>query len=82
LGIGSFSRTKTVNIQIAEGDMVFTYFTVEGIHDTGEIMGYPATGKHIRYNAQYTVRVREETIIEIWATMDGHIILKQLGIVK
>ena len=37
-------ETKTINLQIAEEDKVFTLFTVEGIHDTGKIWDYPPTG--------------------------------------
>lgn len=82
LGVYSFDKTKTVNFQISEDDKVFTYFTVEGTHNSGELMGYPATGKHIRYNAQYTARFDNGLIVEIWATMDGHTVLKQLGIIN
>ena len=81
LGGGGFHKTKTVNIQIAEGDKVFTLFTVEGVHDMGDCMGYPPTGKHIRYNAQYTARFEKGLITEIWATMDGHLLLNQLGVI-
>jgi len=82
LGIGGFEKTKTINLQIAEGDKVFTLFTVEGIHDTGKIWDYPPKGKKIRYNAQYTARFENDLIVEMWATMDGHTVLKQLGIIK
>jgi hypothetical protein len=78
LGTGSFHKTKTINLQIAEGDKVFTLFTVEGVHDIGDCIGYLPTGKHIRYNAQYTARFEDGLIVEIWATMDGHLLLKQL----
>jgi predicted nucleotidyltransferase len=82
LGIGGFEKIKTINLQIAEGDKVFTLFTVEGIHDTGKIWDYPPEGKKIRYNAQYTAKFENGLIVEMWATMDGHTVLKQLGIIK
>ena len=81
LGCGGFNKTKSIVLQITEDDKVFTLFTVEGIHDVGDCMGYPATGKHIRYNAQYTARFESGLIVEIWATMDGHVVLKQMGII-
>ena len=81
LGLGGFDKKKTINFQIAEGDKVFTYFTVEGIHDKGNIWNYPPTEKKLRYNAQYTARFENGLIVEMWATCDGHIILRQLGIV-
>jgi len=81
LSIGSFKKNKNIVFQIAEGDKVFTYFTVEGIHDKGNIWNYPPTGKKLRYNAQYTAKFENGLIVEMWATCDGHIILKQLGIV-
>lgn len=48
----------------------------------GDLMGYPPTGKYIRYNAQYTARFENGLIVEMWATMDGHIVLRQLGIIN
>ena len=82
LGRGGFDKTKIINFQIAEMDKVFTYFTVEGIHDKGNIWEYPPTGKKLRYNAQYTARFENGLIVEMWATMDGHILLEQLGIIN
>jgi len=79
LGIGSFEKIKTINLQIAEGDKIFTLFTVEGIHDKGKIWDYSPTGRKIRYNAQYTARFENGLITEIWATCDGHTILKQIN---
>ena len=81
LGNGSFEKIKNIVFQIAEGDKVFTYFTVEGIHDKGKIWDYPPSGKKLRYNAQYTAKFENGLIVEMWATCDGHIILKQLGII-
>ena len=81
LGGGGFEKTKTINLQIAEGDKVFTLFTVEGIHDKGKIWDYSSTGKKVRYNAQYTARFENGLIVEMWATCDGHTILKQIGII-
>ena len=37
--------------------------------------------KKIRYNAQYTARFENGLIVEMWATCDGHTILKQIGII-
>ena len=82
LGRGGYKRTKTIIHQIAEEDKVSTLFIVEGIHDKGNIWQYPPTGKKVRYTAQYTARFENDKIVEIWATMDGHILLKQLGIIN
>ncbi|MDR2711962.1 MAG: ester cyclase [Clostridiales bacterium] len=82
LGIGSFPRTKDIVLQMAEYDKVYTLFTIDGNHTVGNCMGYPPTGKHIRYNAQYTARFENGLIVEMWATMDGHLVLKQLGVIE
>jgi hypothetical protein len=82
LNINGFYKRKIIIFQIAEGDKVCTFFTVEGIHDTGKIWDYSPTGKKIRYNAQYTARFENGLIVEIWATMDGHTLLRQLGIIN
>ena len=64
-----------------KGDKVFTLFTIEGILDKGKVWDYFSTGKKVRYNAQYTARFENGLIVEMWATCDGHTILKQIGII-
>ena len=80
LGKGGSPKEKSIVMQIAEDDKVFTYFTVMMTHNSGDLFGYPPTGRKVRYNAQYTTRFEDNLIVEVWATADGHVALKQMGI--
>ena len=48
----------------------------------GNFLGYPATGKNVRFYATYTVKFKNGLIAEIWAIADGLLALKQIGAIK
>lgn len=77
----SFSNMKfDVKNQIAEGDYVCTLLEAQA-DNTGEIMGYPATGKHARINLTDTTRFADGKIAENWVTWDTLGMLQQLGLI-
>jgi predicted ester cyclase len=78
LGEGAFEKTKKIIFQVAENDMVVTYFAIEGTH-ANDFMGIHATGKHARFYATYTAKFVNGKISELWAICDGHLALKQIG---
>lgn len=80
LGEGAFCKTKNIIFQVAENDMVVTYFYINGIH-VNDFMGFSATGKNARFYATYTAKFKNEQIAEIWAICDGHLALKQIGVI-
>ena len=77
LGDGAFKKKKNIIFQVAENDMVVTYFAIEGFH-VNDFMNVPATGKKVRFYATYTAKFKNELISEIWAICDGHLALKQI----
>jgi steroid delta-isomerase-like uncharacterized protein len=54
---------------IAERDMVSVRAVVEGIHK-GDLLGIPASGKHVRWDAVDVYRVADGKIAEEWAADD------------
>jgi hypothetical protein len=80
-GFGGFEKTKTLICQIAEGDKVFTSCIMEGIFDKGNIWGkHHPNGKKLRFTSQYITRFENGLIVEMWVLLEGHTILKQLGV--
>ena len=77
LGEGAFKKRKEIIFQVAENDLVVTYFAIEGTH-VNDFMGIRATGKHVRFYATYTAKFKNEKISELWAICDGHLALKQI----
>jgi steroid delta-isomerase-like uncharacterized protein len=54
---------------IAERDIVSVRATVEGTHQ-GELLGIPASGKHVQWDAVDVYRVADGKIAEEWAADD------------
>jgi steroid delta-isomerase-like uncharacterized protein len=63
---------------IAEGDKVVARCTVTGTH-AGDFFGIPATGKQIKINGVYIVRIADGKIAEHWGMNDEAGLLRQLG---
>lgn len=63
---------------IAEGDKVANYWTITGTH-SGELMGVPATGKHIEIYGMSLVRIEGGKIVEIWGASDQLGLMRELG---
>ena len=68
----------TVEDLIAEGDKVVARNSVTGTHQ-GEYMGRPPTGKSIRYNEIFIVRLAGGRIAETWGIVDVLAQMRQLG---
>jgi len=65
---------------IGEGDKVTWRISVHGTHES-EFRGVPATGKEVRFGAQYIFRFRDGKIVERWTNLDRLGVLVQLGAV-
>jgi predicted ester cyclase len=70
--------TAEIVDQLAEGDKVMTYKTFSGTH-TGEFMGIPPTGKHVRFDVMDIIRLADGRFVEHWGLIDQAGILRQLG---
>jgi predicted ester cyclase len=70
--------TATEQDIIAEGDTVAVRYVVEATH-TGDLLGIPATGRRVRWDAVDVYRVGNGTIVEEWVGDDLLAILVNLG---
>jgi predicted ester cyclase len=64
---------------VAEGDTVAVRYIVEATHK-GELLGIPATGRRVRWDALDVYRVSDGKIVEEWAGDDLLAILANLGV--
>jgi predicted ester cyclase len=73
----------TVELQVAEGDMVVTRVTARGTH-TGEyrgltFKGIPPTGKQVTWTETQIFRIADGKIVEQWSNEDDLGRLQQVG---
>ena len=71
--------TATEHDIIAEGDTVAVRYVVEATHK-GDLLGIPATGRRVRWDALDVYRVSNGKIVEEWAGDDMLAILANLGV--
>jgi len=72
------NKHQTIKMQIAEGDMVFTYCVATATH-SGTWFGIPATGKKLTYENLYISRFEDGKIAEHWVFLDAFGMLRQIG---
>lgn len=68
----------TIHLQLAEGDQVMTYKTLQGTH-LGEFMGIPATGKQVSFDLIDIFKVADGKIAAHWAVANMLGLLQQIG---
>ena len=71
----------TVEGQVAEGDIVVTWYVVRATH-LGAFGGVPATGKKIMLRAVNVHRIRNGLIVEHWGGSNSLEVLLELGVVR
>ena len=69
----------TLEMLIAEGDMVAAYATYSGRH-TGPMGEFPATGKSVEMKFMCIFRIVDDRIAELWVEVDNMTMLTQLGL--
>jgi steroid delta-isomerase-like uncharacterized protein len=69
----------SIDIQLAEGDMVATRFTSRGTHK-GTFMGVEPTNKELSWTGKTIDRISEGKIVESWANWEMMGKLQQLGV--
>ena len=72
-------RTDTIDLMIADGDMVGMRFRVQGTHE-GNFFGIPATGRTIDIQEVGAFRLEDGKIVEGWFMADEVELMKQLGV--
>jgi predicted ester cyclase len=79
--LGAFPDLKsTIDILVAEGDMVVSRSTGTGTH-TGELMGIAPTGKRMTVTTIAISRIAGGKIAEMWSEVDTMGMMQQLGVV-
>ncbi len=73
----------TVELQVAQGDLVVTRWTARGTH-TGEYRGLtykgiPPTGKQVTWTTTEIVRLVDSKVVEYWSNDDAVGRLQQIG---
>ncbi len=71
----------SIDIQIAEGDMVATRFTSMGTH-RGAFMGVEPTNRELTWTGISIDRISEGKIVESWANWDMMGMMQQLGAIS
>jgi predicted ester cyclase len=71
--------TATEQGIVAEGDTVAVRLVVEATHK-GDLLGIPATGRRVRWDAVDVDRVSDGKIVEEWAADDMPAVLVDLGV--
>ena len=66
---------------IADGDKVAVRFIVEATH-SGNLVGIPATGKKVRWDAVDVYHFKDGKITEEWAADDMAAVMHQVGAIK
>jgi len=68
----------TLDLLLAEGDLVAARWTMEGGH-TGQWGNQPPTGKHLRFSGVNIFRLAGGKVVEIWNHRDDLGVAQQLG---
>jgi predicted ester cyclase len=75
-----FETYFTIEEQIAEGDKVATRLTTRAIHNRGEYMGLPPTGKQAEVSGISIETLKDGKIVERQVSSDWHGMMQQLGL--
>jgi steroid delta-isomerase-like uncharacterized protein len=71
----------SIDIQVAEGDLVVTRFTSTGTH-RGTFMGVEPTNKKLLWTRITIDRISGGKIVESWANWDMMGMMQQLGVIS
>jgi predicted SnoaL-like aldol condensation-catalyzing enzyme len=72
----------TINMMVAEGDLVFVYSTYTGTHTGNGLLGFPSTGNKVKYDVVDMFRLRDGKLCEHWDVADTKAIFTQIGAIK
>ena len=70
----------TIDLQVAEGDLVVAHATTTGTMK-GEFAGMPPSGKTATWESIHIARVKDGKVVEHWSVEDQFSMLQQLGFV-
>ncbi len=70
--------TVTVDLQIAEDDIVVSHYTARGRHTLAAYQGIPITGREVMASGVQIWRVRDGLAVQDWNTFDEWGLVAQL----
>lgn len=70
----------TIEVEVAEDDLVTAYSIWRGTH-TGDFLGMPPSGRPVEYKVIDIVRFANGQIVEHWAVADTLTMFQQMGVV-
>jgi steroid delta-isomerase-like uncharacterized protein len=77
---GAFPDLKfTIEEIFSDGDMVCTRWSTDATHD-GDLMGLPATGKHVTGSGITIDKIEDGKVVESWNQWDNAGLMQQLGV--
>jgi len=71
----------TVDLQLAEGDLVVNRWTARGSHD-GELLGVPSTGRRVSFTGVSIQQIGGDKIEQEWALWEQLSVFQQVGALK
>ncbi len=71
----------TINMIVAEGDLVFVYGTYTGTHSGKGFLDLPPSGNRMNYDVVDMFRLRDGKLCEHWDVADTRTIFTQLGVI-
>lgn len=71
---------KAAEPVVSDGTFEALHVVLTGTHQ-GELMGIPATGKSVEFDATDIIRIRDGKIAEHWGTTDTMALMQQIGAV-
>jgi predicted SnoaL-like aldol condensation-catalyzing enzyme len=69
----------SINMLVAEGDLVFVYNTITATHLHEGFLHYPPTGNCVRYDVVDMFRLRDGKLGEHWDVADTRALFSQVG---
>ena len=72
----------TINMMVAEGDLVFVFSPYTGTHTGDGLLGLPPTGNKVKYDIVDMFRLRDGKLCEHWDVADTKTIFTQMGAIK
>jgi len=70
---------STINMMLAEDDMVFVFNTMTGNHTGYGFLHYPPTNNQVRFDAVDMYRLRDGKVCEHWDVADTRALFTQVG---
>jgi predicted SnoaL-like aldol condensation-catalyzing enzyme len=72
----------SINMLVAEGDLVFVYNTITATHMNEGFLDYQPTGNKVKYDVVDMFRIRDGKLCEHWDVADTRALFTQVGTIR